>query len=84
MFAIVAAFLFIGGTCFSLVVIGDMLLRYRAEVMAVVMGRPLPDAQRTEVVRGVGYAPRRPVALKQVALRSQPLIMPPAVLRARA
>lgn len=84
MFAIVAAFLFIGGTCFSLIVIGDMLLRYRAEVMAVVMRRPLPGAPQMEVVRGVGCAPRRALARPEVALRPQPLIMSPAVLRARA
>lgn len=86
MFAIVAAFLFIGGTSFSLIVIGDMLLRYRDEIMAVVTGRPLPGAQRAEVVRGVGYAPRTLMELPQASLplRPQCVIRPAAVLRAHA
>ncbi len=86
MFAIVAAFLFIGGTCFSLIVIGDMLLRYRDEIMAVVTGQPLSGARRAEVVQGVGYAPRTLMALPQASAprRSLPAIRSVAVLRAHA
>lgn len=86
MFAIVAAFLFIGGTCFSLIVIGEMLLRYRKDIAAVIVGRPLPGTPRAEVVRGVGYAPRKPRHLPQAGLspRPQPAIRLAAGLRAHA
>lgn len=86
MFAIVAAFLFIGGACFSIVVIGDMVRAYHREIESVLKGRPMPGQHPERLARGIGYAPRNMIEIPQPILpvRSQPMVKPLSVLRASA
>lgn len=86
MFAIVAAFLFIGGACFSLIVVGKMMLIYRGDIMAVISGRPMPGHARAQPARGIGYAPRKLAGMPQPMLpvRQPRMVTSSAALRAIA
>lgn len=86
MFAIVAAFLFIGGACFSMIVIGDMVRAYGREIESVLKGRPMPGQRHEGLARGIGYAPRKVAEIPQPILpvRSQQMVRVLSARRASA